>query len=96
MKVEDVIRSQLKELLRLDAKTMAYVYEHERGDRRFEVIDIAEGEFFMKIGPVECVEKTEDGCYVEVALTTAEAIALALKLIKYAAQAYEKWRAGNI
>jgi hypothetical protein len=84
------IRFRLKETLKLDARTVAYIYEKEREDRRFEVVAVEGGEFFMRIGPVECVEKTEEGCYVEMGLTTAEAIALALKLIRYASKAYEK------
>jgi hypothetical protein len=87
--VVNTIRSKLRELLELDVRTMAYVYQNEREDRRFEVVEISGDEFMLRIGPALCVEKTEDECYVEVALTVSEALALALKLIKYAATAYK-------
>jgi hypothetical protein len=83
--VVNEIRLRLEDAL--DSRTAAYVYEHEKGDRRFNVVEVAEGEFFMKICGSE-----EEGC-VEVALTVAEAIALALRLIRYAAEAYQKEKA---
>ena len=83
----DEIRIKLIEALRLDGKTAAYIYENEREDTRFNVTEITrEGEIFIKIGPVECAQG-EDGYYTEVALTVSEAIALALRLIRYAAEA---------
>ena len=82
--VVNEIRLRLKDALGLDSKTAAYVYEHEKGDRRFEVVEVAEGEFFVKI----C--SAEGGTCIEVALTVAEAVALALKLIRYATEAYQK------
>jgi hypothetical protein len=82
--------NRIEETLKLDPRTVAYIYEHEREDKRFEFADIGEGEFFMRIGPVECVKQGEEGCHAEVALTVSEAVALAIRLIRYAAMAYEK------
>jgi hypothetical protein len=86
--VVNEIRLRLEDALGLDSRTAAYVYEHEKGDRRFKVVEVAEGEFFMKI----CGSQ-EGGTCIEAALTAAEAIALALKLIRYAAEAYQKEKA---
>ena len=86
--VVNEIRLRLEDALGLDSRTAAYVYEHEKGDRRFKVVEVAEGEFFMKI-----CDSQEGGTCIEVALTAAEAIALVLKLIKYAAEAYQKEKA---
>jgi len=86
--VVNEIRLRLEDALGLDSRTAAYVYEHEKGDRRFKAVEVAEGEFFMKI-----CDSQEGGTCIEVALTAAEAIALALKLIRYAAEAYQKEKA---
>jgi hypothetical protein len=89
-RVIDEVRAKLIEALKLDAKTAAYIYEDEREDNRFAVDEITkEGEIFIKIGPVECIND-KDGSYTEVALTVSEAIALALRLIRYAAEANAK------
>jgi hypothetical protein len=63
-----------------------HIYEKERGDTRFELVEVGEGEVFMKI----CDSWDEDRNCIEVGLTVAEAIALALRLIRYAAEAYQK------
>jgi ABC-type Fe3+-hydroxamate transport system substrate-binding protein len=86
-RVIDEIRFRLEDVLQLDPRTVAYIYEYERGDNRFRLAEMGEGEFFMEM----CGDEEKRSC-VEVGLTTSEAIALALRLIRYAAKAYARDR----
>jgi hypothetical protein len=67
-------------MLGLDSKTVARIYESIHDDR---FIFRGEGEeIIMTVGPIEC----DSEGYADVALTAAEAIALAIRLIKYATE----------
>jgi len=85
----DEIMFRLEERLRLDPRTVAYIYEHERDNQRFRLKEMWEGEFLME----QCMYDEEGNrrC-IEFALTPSEAIALALRLIRYAAEAYARER----
>jgi len=85
----DEIRYKLEERLRLSPRTMAYIYENERDDSRFRLKEMWEGKFLMEMCTYD-----EDGnrrC-VNFALTPSEAIALALRLIRYAAETHARER----
>jgi len=84
----NAIRLKIVEVLQLDQQTVARIYENEKEYRMFEVVAVEDGEMFVKIGPSMCVEQYVDECYVEIALTVSEAIALALRLIRYAIDIY--------
>jgi hypothetical protein len=88
-RVIDEIRFRLEERLRLDPRSMAYIYEHERDSQRFRLKEMWEGEFLME----HCMYDEKGGrrC-IEFALTPSEAIALAFRLIRYAAEAYARER----
>jgi hypothetical protein len=75
--IEQIMR-QIIDMLKLDAKTATYVRERLNDDRF--TINTEGEEIIMTIGPVEC--DTEG--YVDIALTVAEAIALAIRLIQHA------------
>jgi hypothetical protein len=67
-------------MLGLDSETAARIYESMHDDR-FALMKEGE-EIIMTVGPVEC-----DGeSYADVALTVAETIALAIRLINYATE----------
>ena len=85
----DEIMFRLEERLRLDPRTVAYIYEHERDNQRFRLKEMWEGEFLME----QCMYDEEGNrrC-IEFALTPSEAIALAFRLIRYAAEAYARER----
>jgi hypothetical protein len=76
---EQIIQT-IKDMLKLDPKTTTYIYESLRDDR-FTMNTEGE-EIIMTIGPVECDSES----YVDIALTPSEAIALAIRLIKYATE----------
>ena len=84
----NAIRLKIVEVLQLDPQTVARIYENEKEYRMFEVTAVEDEEMFVKIGPSMCVEQYGDECYVEIALTVSEAIALALRLIRYAIDIY--------
>jgi GGDEF domain-containing protein len=67
-------------MLKLDADMRERIRE-SMGDDRF-VMRIEGEEIIATIGPVECDQKS----YVDIALTPAEAIALAIRLIKKATE----------
>jgi len=69
---------QIIDMLKLDAKTVTYVRERLNDDRF--VMNTEGEEIIMTVGPVEC---NSEG-YVDIALTPAEAIALAIRLIQHA------------
>ncbi|MFZ8810584.1 MAG: hypothetical protein ACO2PN_21060 [Pyrobaculum sp.] len=85
-KLVDEIRFMLKERLQLDSVTVADIFRKEKEDARFRLVDVAESEFYMQM----CEDEEGSRC-VEVALTVSEAIALALRLVKYAAEAHAKY-----
>jgi hypothetical protein len=95
-RVVDAVRFKLEDMLKMDARIAYYIYENEKKDRRFSVVAVEGEEMIMRIGPAECVEKSEDGCYVAVALTVSEAIALALRLIRHAAKIYVNKKAAAV
>ena len=74
---EQIMR-QIIDMLKLDAKTVTYVRERLNDDRF--VMNTEGEEIIMTVGPVEC---NSEG-YVDIALTPAEAIALAIRLIQHA------------
>jgi hypothetical protein len=74
------IMEQIIDMLKLDTKMRERIRE-SMGDDRF-VMEIAEEEIIMTIGPVEC---DREG-YADIALTPAETIALAIRLIKKATE----------
>ena len=76
---EQIIQT-IKDMLKLDPKTTTYIYESLRDDR-FTMNTEGE-EIIMTIGPVDC----DSEGYVDIALTPSEAIALAIRLIKYATE----------
>ncbi len=75
--IEYIIQTIIDKL-KLDHKTVARIYEHMHDDRFTMAIEGEE--IFMTVGPVEC----DSEGYADIALTPAEAIALALRLIKHA------------
>ena len=71
---------QIIDMLKLDAKMRERIRENIDDDRF--VMKIEGEEIFMTIGPIEC---DREG-YADIALTAAEAIALAIRLIKKATE----------
>jgi len=88
----DEMRNSLSDKFQLDPRTMAYIYEHERDNQRFRLKEMWEGEFLME----QCMYDEEGNrrC-IEFALTPSEAIALAFRLIRYAAEAYARERGAS-
>jgi hypothetical protein len=80
-----IIMNMIIDKLRLDPKTTAYIYENMNDDRFAYGVDGGEVMFSTS---AECKCK-EDDCVATTYLTTSEAIAVALRLIEYAAKAYE-------
>jgi len=77
--IEQIIK-QITAMLGLDSKTVARIYETIHDDR-FTMNTEGE-EIIMTVGPVEC----DNEGYADIALTSAEAIALAIRLIKHATE----------
>jgi len=76
---EQIMR-QIIDMLKLDADMRERIRE-SMGDDRF-VMEIVGEEIITTIGPIEC---DREG-YADIALTAAEAIALAIRLIKKATE----------
>jgi len=80
------ILNMIIDKLQLDSKTSAYIYEKLNDSGFAYDIDGVEVVFSLA---ASCKCK-EDDCTATTYLTTSEAIAVALRLIEYAAKAYEK------
>jgi GGDEF domain-containing protein len=76
---EQIMR-QIIDMLRLDTDMRKRIREKINDDRF--VMRIEGEEIFVTIGPIEC---DQEG-YTDIALTPAEAIALAIRLIKKATE----------
>ena len=74
------IMEQIIDMLKLDADMREKIRENIDDDRF--VITIEGEEIFMTIGPIEC---DQEG-YADIALTAAEAIALAIRLLRKATE----------
>jgi hypothetical protein len=79
-KTTEQIMEQIIDMLKLDAGMREMIREN-MGDDRF-VMQIEGEEIVMTIGPIECSHEGR----ADIALTAAEAIALAVRLIKKAAE----------
>jgi DNA-binding transcriptional regulator YhcF (GntR family) len=71
---------QIIDMLKLDPGTVARIYESMRDDRF--VMNREGEEIIMTVGPVEC----DSEGYADIALTAAEAIALAIRLIRHVSE----------
>jgi hypothetical protein len=77
--VEQIMK-QIIDMLKLDTKTVTYVRESINDDRF--IMNTEGEEIIMTVGPITC----GDEGHVDIALTAAEAIALAIRLIRHATE----------
>jgi hypothetical protein len=74
------IMGQIIDMLKLDPGTVALMLSYMRDDRF--VMSNEGQEIIMTVGPIEC----DDEGYADIALTAAEALALAIRLIRHASE----------